>query len=93
MTAAAFDTLTAARDLETAGMGRPQAEAVAAAIRAGQGDLATRADLRAEIAGIDARIAGIDTRIVSLEARIYRAMLFQAFAIAGAVIAAIKLIP
>ena len=63
-----------------------QAEAVAAAIRAGQGDLATRADLRAEL-------AGLDTRIVSLEARIYRAMLVQAFAIAGAVIAVIKLIP
>ena len=86
MNAAAFDTLTAARDLETAGMDRVQAEAVAAAIRAGQGDLATRADLRAEL-------AGLDTRIVSLEARIYRAMLVQAFAIAGAVIAVIKLIP
>lgn len=36
----------AARDLEKAGMDRPQAEAVAGAIRAGQGDLATRADLR-----------------------------------------------
>ena len=60
-------------------MDRSQAEAVAAAIRAGQGDLATRVDLRTEIA--------------SLEARIYRAMLLQAFAIAGAVIAVIKLIP
>ena len=43
---AAFDTLAAARDLEKAGMDRLQAEAVAGAIRAGQGDLATRADLR-----------------------------------------------
>ena len=42
---AAFDTLAAARDLEAAGMDRPQAEAVAAAIRTGQGELATRADL------------------------------------------------
>ena len=42
---AAFDTLTAARDLAAAGMDRPQAEAVAGAIRAGQGDLATRTDL------------------------------------------------
>ena len=42
---AAFDTLAAARELEAAGMDRPQAEAVAGAIRAGQGDLATRADL------------------------------------------------
>ena len=36
-------------ELEAAGMDRAQAEAVAAAIRNGQGDLATRADLRAEI--------------------------------------------
>lgn len=43
---ATFDTLAAARDLEKAGMDRTQAEAVAGAIRAGQGDLATRADLR-----------------------------------------------
>ena len=45
----AFDTLAAARDLETAYMDRAQAEAVATAIRAGQGDLASKSDLRAEI--------------------------------------------
>ena len=86
MTAASFDTLKAARDLEAAGMEQAQAEAVAAAIRAGQGDLATRADLRAEVVGLESGIAG-------LEARIYRALLLQAFAIAGIIIAAIKLIP
>ena len=47
MTATAFDTLTAARDLEAAGMARQQAEAVAGAIRAGQGELSTKADLAA----------------------------------------------
>lgn len=41
-----FDTLSAARNLENAGMKREQAEAVAGAIRAGQADFATRADLR-----------------------------------------------
>jgi len=41
----AFDTLAAARELEAAGMDRRQAEAVAAAIRTGQGELATRGDL------------------------------------------------
>ncbi|MXZ21518.1 MAG: DUF1640 domain-containing protein [Caldilineaceae bacterium SB0665_bin_25] len=49
----AFDTLTAARELEASGMERKQAEAVAAAIRAGQGDLATKDDiagLRRELA-------------------------------------------
>lgn len=52
----AFDTLTAARDLEAAGMARKQAEAVASAIRAGQGELATRADLRADLAGLETRL-------------------------------------
>ena len=42
---APFDTLAAARELEAAGMELRQAEAVAAAIRTGQGELATRADL------------------------------------------------
>lgn len=42
---ATFDTLAAARDMEHAGLKREAAEAVAAAIRAGQGDLATKADI------------------------------------------------
>ena len=40
-----FDTLKAARNLEAAGMDRAQAEAIAEAIRAGQGELVTKADL------------------------------------------------
>lgn len=52
---AAFDTLAAARDMENAGLDRPAAEAVAEAIRAGQGELATKADLaavRSDIIGL-----------------------------------------
>lgn len=45
MTATSFDTLKAARDLEAAGVERSQAEAIAAAIRDSQGELATKADL------------------------------------------------
>lgn len=45
MTATSFDTLKATRDLEAAGVERSQAEAIAAAIRDGQGELATKADL------------------------------------------------
>jgi hypothetical protein len=56
MTAAAFDTLKAARDLEAAGLEQRQAEAIAAAIRAGQGELATRADLATAIAGLETRM-------------------------------------
>ena len=47
--AAAFDTLTAARRMEDAGMKREQAEAVAEAVRSAAGadreELATKADL------------------------------------------------
>lgn len=43
--AAAFDTLTAAKELQAAGFEQTQAEAVAKIVRAGQGDLATKDDL------------------------------------------------
>ena len=45
MNGTTFDTLSAARDLEAAGFDRVQAEALAAAIRSGQGDLATKMDI------------------------------------------------
>ena len=41
---AAFDTLSAARDMEAAGMDRKTAEAVASAIRDGQGEPVSKAD-------------------------------------------------
>ena len=63
----AFDTLAAARDMEAAGMERAQAEAVAGAIRAGQGELATRTDLRTEVSRLDARMDGLAGRINSLQ--------------------------
>ncbi len=44
---ATFDTLAAARNMEHAGLKREAAEAVASAIRAGQGELATKGDLDA----------------------------------------------
>ena len=56
MTAGTFDTLAAARELAEAGMERRQAEAVAAAIRAGQGELATRED-----------VAGVRTEVRTLQ--------------------------
>ena len=47
--ATTFDTLRTARELEAAGLDTKQAEAIAAAIRDGQGDLVTRPYLRAEL--------------------------------------------
>ena len=57
MTATTFDALTAARDLESAGIERHQAEAIAKTMRdaaaADRDDLATKADLAALDAKID----------------------------------------
>ncbi len=60
--AAAFDTLSAAKELQSAGFERTQAEAVARAIRAGQGNLATKDDigaLRAEMGALRAELGAI----------------------------------
>lgn len=54
--ARSFDTLTAARRLQEAGMQPGQAEAIVEAIREGQGDLVTKADLLETVAGLERRI-------------------------------------
>ncbi len=77
MNAATFDTLSAARKLEAAGVERRQAEAHAEALReavsADRDALATKADL-------DAKLAGLETRM-------YRALWIQAAALIGAQLA------
>ena len=50
-------------DLEAAGFDRVQAEALAAAIRNGQGDLATKID----IAQLDSRLKQLDSRLNMLQ--------------------------
>ena len=62
-----FDTPAAARGMVAAGMERAQAEAVAGAIRAGQGELATRTDLHTEFSRLDARRDGLGRRVDSLQ--------------------------
>ena len=65
MSTAIFDTHAAVRDLEATGLDTRQAEAIATAIRNGQGDLATKADLagvRAELA-IIRWVVGIQSAI------------------------------
>ena len=83
MTATAFDTCAAAKTLREAGFDERQAEAAVAVMRdataADRNELATKADLRIEIA--------------ALEARMYRASWMQAGAIVAAVVALIKLLP
>ncbi len=67
MTAAAFDTLTAARDLEAAGIERRQAEAIAGTVRqataADREALATKADLAELRADMQADMAALETRL------------------------------
>ena len=73
MSTATFDTLSAARKLEAAGVERRQVEAHAEALReavsADPDALATKADL-------DAKLAGLETRM-------YRALWIQAAALIG----------
>lgn len=73
MTTAAFDSLRAARDMESAGLGRAQAEAIAEAIRQRNEHSATNADisaLRGDVAGIEGNIAGIEGKIAGIEGKI-----------------------
>ena len=84
--AAAFDTLTAARRMEDAGMKREQAEAVAEGLRsaadADREELATKADLA------DLKADLVD-RMQSGERRMYAAV----FGVGGLLFAALKLVP
>ena len=82
MNASTFDTLSAARDLEAAGVERSQAEAIAKAIRNGQGDLATRAD----IAGLGSRLDALESRLNTLQwvVGIQSAVTLATFAIVAA---------
>ena len=56
MSAGTFDTLSAARELEATGIERSQAEAIAKAIRDGQGDLVTKDYLDAKLADLENRL-------------------------------------
>lgn len=83
-----FDTHAIARALTDAGISSGHADAITNAVRQAAehdpagldtGALATKAD-----------IAALKTDVAALEARIYRAMLVQAGAIVGAVIAILR---
>lgn len=52
--AEAIDTLQIAEDLEASGLDREQAKAIAHAVRQGRGELVTKSDLEAGLAGLKA---------------------------------------
>ena len=86
MASPSFDTFSAARALEAAGVERTQAETIASAI-AMNGDLATKHDIGALKADISSLELRMDARISSLEARMYRALWIQGGAAVGIITA------
>ena len=97
MTPTPFNRFRAARALESAGVERSQAEAIASAI-GHSGDYATKTDVRTVKSDIHAFKSDlhafkseINARLASLEARMYRALWIQGGAIV-AIVAALRLL-
>ena len=87
MSTSTFDTLDATRRLEKAGMERTQAEATVETIREAQAELATKADLRSDLAALE---YSLRSALSELRADLYRALWIQGagiVAIIGAFIA------
>lgn len=70
--AQAFDTPAAADRIEASGLCRETARAIAEAIKSGQGDPVTKAELKAELAAVETRLTlrtatmlGICTAVVA----------------------------
>ena len=89
-----IDTHATIRELEEAGMDSRQAEVVVAAISRSDAELATKSDLKAEIAALK---ADLKTDIARVQSEVFRALWFQGaglvgiqLAIAGLLFAAIR---
>ena len=80
-----FDTLTAARDLEAAGLERPQAEAIVKTMRE-----SGRADFASLATKVD--IAEINTAIANLETRLLRWIVGTILTTAGVTVAIVRLL-
>lgn len=103
MSAAGFDSLAVADDLEAHGFKRDQARALANAIRSGQGELATKTDLTALESRLTNKLAALESRLTNehatLESRLTDKLASQQrwyvgllFAVAGLAVAAMKLL-
>ena len=75
MTSTDFDTLATARDIEATGLERPQAEAIAGAMR--------------QAVGAMRQAAVADRGELATKADLYRALWIQTGVIAGAIVAAV----
>ena len=96
MSTTTFDTLSAAQDLEAAGIERKHAEAVAKAIHHGDERAATKADLDITITTHEAHMTALEAHMTALEARmtatLYRALRFQGGAVI-AILTALRFLP
>ena len=70
MTTYTLDTHATIKQLEDAGMDSKQAEAVVAAISRSDAELATKADLKTEIAEVKTQIAQVKTEIAAVSTNI-----------------------
>ena len=87
-----FDTLTAARDLEAAGLERPQAEAIVKTMReSGRADFANLAT-KVDIAEIRTEIADVRTAIANLETRLLRWIVGTILTTSGVTVAIVRLL-
>ena len=102
MTIYTLDTHATIREFQEAGMDSRQAEVVVAAISRSDSELATKADLKAEITAVRADIDKLEIStkadIANLKAEVFRALWIQGagivgiqLAIAGLLFAALKL--
>ena len=82
-----FDALAVARDLESSGVEKGQAEAIASALRGGRAGLATKVDLDNLKTHLEGRMEAMESR---LQATLYRALWIQGGAIV-AIMAAIRI--
>ena len=79
------DTLSVAENLQDAGIERKHAEAIAKAIKAGQGGPATKSDINQVRAEMNSNIQRLKDKIDNLR--------WTVIVVAGLVVALVKLIP
>ena len=84
-----IDTHATIRELEDAGMDSRQAEVVVAAISRSDAELATKSDLKAEIARLE---ASTKADIANLKAEVFRALWIQGAGIVALIVGLTKLL-
>ena len=80
-----FDTLSVAENLQDAGIERKHAEAIAKAIKAGQGGPTTKSDFNQVRAEMNSNFQRLEDKIDNLR--------WTVIVVAGLVVALVKLIP